>query len=217
MSCPCLNPRKRRNPARRRNATLQVVMPNGRSRCSLCRRASPYIRDGRCRTCEREALRGLSPEEFGAALQYLKRKNPAIRGYAGRGGARVRGGQNLTNPRFVSASYARTFPGFAKALSGFKRFHGYAPSHFTVTRIKTSGPANTRRAVFMVGEAPAIEYRTWRYAKSKKSHTKDGRRILWRHKMGELGGKVPYWVHDPVSGVTSALGGTYKVTDFYRH
>lgn len=147
-------------------------------------------------------------------------RNPVVRGYAGRGGSRVRGGQRLSGVRFASPAEARAYPGFAKALATFKAFHGRAPTHFTKVRLEDGDKHVSRRAVVMVGEAPAIEYRTWRYANSSKSHTKDGRRITWRHKMGELGGKPAYYVHDPVSGVTSLLGGTYRVAGrpaFYHH
>lgn len=148
------------------------------------------------------------------------KKNPPIRGYAARGGARVRGGQRISRVGFVSASEARTYPGFAKALALHRSFHGRAPTHFTRLRIEDGQQHVDRKAVVLIGEAPAIEYRTWRYQNSAKSHTKDGRRIVWRHKLGERGGKPAYWVHDPVSGVTSLVGGTYKVAGkpaFYHH
>lgn len=142
-----------------------------------------------------------------------KRRNPAVKGR----NRAVKGGQRLSGLRIVSASEARTFPGFAKNLAAFRRFHGRNPTHFTRVRLEDGSPHVHRRAVVMVGEAPALEYRTWRYMRSSKSHTRDGRRIVWRHKMGEDGGRAPYLVHDAVSGVTSLLGGTYRVKDFYYH
>lgn len=171
-----------------------------------------------------DKLRGFAPRT-NPLLQVVmpnrrKRRNPAIRGYAGRNGSRVRGGQRISRVGFVSPTEARTYPGFAKALETYRKFHGRAPTHFTRVRLEDGDKHVSRRAVVMIGEAPAIEYRTWRYANSTKSHTKDGRRITWRHKMGELGGKPAYYVHDPVSGVTSLLGGTYKVAGrpaFYHH
>jgi hypothetical protein len=150
------------------------------------------------------------------------RRNPPayIRGYAGRNGAKVRGGQRISRVAFVDHREAATYPGFAKALALHRSFHGRAPTHFTRVRVEDGSPTVTRRAVVLIGEAPAIEYRTWRYQNSAKSHTPSGQRIVWRHKLGEQGGKPAYWVHDPVSGITSLLGGTYRVAGkpaFYHH
>lgn len=151
-----------------------------------------------------------------------RRRNPPsyIKGYPNRGGAKVRGGQRISRVAFVDQKEAATYPGFAKALALHRSFHGRAPTHFTRVRVEDGSPAVTKRAVVLIGEAPAIEYRTWRYQNSAKSHTKTGQRIVWRHKLGEQGGKPAYWVHDPVSGITSLLGGTYRVAGkpaFYHH
>lgn len=201
--CLCANGCKKKR-RKRRNVPLSI-------------QAIARFRNGRKR--RRRSKRSRNP-----LLQIVKpnrtRRNPPIRGYAGRGGAKVRGGQRISGVRFCSLAEAKTYPGFDKALALFKRFHGRAPSHFTRYRIEDGQPTVTRRAVTLIGEAPAIEYRTWRYANSTKSHTPDGRRIVWRHKMGEQGGKPAYYVHDPVSGVTELHGGTYKVAGkpaFYHH
>lgn len=146
----------------------------------------------------------------------MRKKNPVVRGL----NRKVRGGQRLSGLRIVSRAEARTFPGFRANLALFKKFHGREPTHFTRVRLEDGYPGVVRRAAVMIGEAPALEYRTWRHMNSAKSHTRDGRRIVWRHKMGEAGGRPPYLVHDAVSGVTSLLGGTYRIAGrpaFYHH
>lgn len=214
----------------RRNPLLQAVLPNPVSRRQFARalrRARAVLRAGapsRKHDQVERVLRDLgqtyharrSYEVSGGRVRDMYR-NPAVRGYAARGGSRVKGDQRLTVKGFASLAEARNYPGFAAALALHKKFHGRAPVHLTKVRIEDGQPHTTRKAVVMIGEAPAIEYRTWRNANSVKSHTKDGRRIVWRHKMGEHGGKPAYYVHDPASGVTSLLGGTYRVRDFYYH
>lgn len=190
--------------SKKRNPLLQVVLPNRRGRkrnggtgnCPHCgakytmkRHVCPVVRK---RSNGRKATR---------------QRNPLITGR----NPRARGEQRLTVGGFVSKKVAAGYPGFAAALELHRKFHGREPVHFTRVRLEDGQPHVTRKAVVMIGEAPAIEYRTWRHADSKKSHTRDGRRITWRHKMGEDGGKPAYYVHDPLSGVTSLLGGTYRI------
>jgi hypothetical protein len=97
----------------------------------------------------------------------------------------------------------------ARADAGYRGFHGRDPLHAIRVRIDDGSRALTRRAVFEVGNAPALEYVT--RAHSNKARDKGGKPIIWRHKMGELGGKQPTIVHDPKSGVTSFVGGTYRI------
>ena len=58
-----------------------------------------------------------------------------------------------------------------------------------------------------MGIAPETHY----YTKMKGSN-KNG--YLWVHKNGEQGGKKPYLVLDPETGIVSMVGGTLKVTDW---
>lgn len=207
---------KRKNPLTRAEAARVLREAHGNQR--LARFSKKYDPDTYADARGRAA--GMIRAVKIVGVRGRKKSNPPIRGYANRGGARVHGGQRIKVLGFASLAQARTYPGFAAALALHRRFHGRAPTHLTRVRLEDGSKHVTRRALVLVGEAPAIEYRTWRHANSSKSHTRDGRRIVWRHKLGEQGGKPAYWVHDPVSGVTSLLGGTYRIAGqpaFYHH
>lgn len=124
-------------------------------------------------------------------------------------------GQRLSDVKILPWSEARRAPGFAAALRGYRRFHGAGPVHATRVRVADGSRAVTRRTVFAVGEAPSVEYQTWKHQRSNKAG-KPGETIVWRHKMGERGGKRPLLVHDPRTRITSFLGGTYGVTDWFN-
>lgn len=188
---------------RKRSALRASAKRRHRKRC-------PWTSRDECSTA-RERRTGVA---LACGARHRRAKNPLLQVVLpnrGRRGRRMRLGQKITVGGFVSKAVASTYPGFARALELHRKFHGREPVHFTRVRLEDGQPHVTRKAVVMIGEAPAIEYRTWRHADSKKSYTRDGRRITWRHKMGEDGGRPAYYVHDPLSGVTSLLGGTYRI------
>lgn len=105
--------------------------------------------------------------------------------------------------------------GMRKALDAYRRFHGCDPTHLSVVRRKVAdGRSGTRAiAVFALGEAPEAVYTPWRHQKSATKRQK-GKKVVWVHKFGEGGGKRPLLVHNPLSGETSYLGGSYRITDW---
>ena len=118
-------------------------------------------------------------------------------------------GQRIKSAQIVPFSVARRLVGsadYARAAKGFRSFHGLSPLHAVRVRLDDGSRKFTRRAVFEVGEAPSIEYRTRRH--SRKHADKSGRRILWTHKFSR---KKPVWVHDPKSGITSLLGSAHRI------
>ena len=110
---------------------------------------------------------------------------------------------------------ARKAPGFAENMAAFKRFHKAQPRHATIVRIADGSKKVTRRVVFAMGQAPEASYQTLAGMKSNKA-SKNGRTITWIHKLGEGGGRKPLLVHDAKSGVSSFIGGTYRVSDWMR-
>lgn len=101
------------------------------------------------------------------------------------------------------------------ALAASRRFHGAEPVHLTRVRQADGKPGLTIRYGFVVGEAPEVAYQAWKHARSNK-RGKNGRKITWVHKFGEGGGKRPLLVHEPRTGTTSYLGGSYRVTDWFH-
>ena len=123
-----------------------------------------------------------------------------------------RAGQRVLSAKIVPFGEAARLVGSrdaAIAAAGYRGFHGREPLHAIRVRIDDGSSRLTRRAVFEVGNAPSLEYVTRDH--SEKARDRGGKRILWRHKMGELGGRKPTIVHDPKSGVTSFVGGTYRI------
>ena len=126
--------------------------------------------------------------------------------------SRPRRGQRIKHSQIIPFSAARRLVGaanYARAAAGFRAFHGLAPLHAVRVRIDDGSRKLTRRAVYEMGEAASLEYQPRGH--SKKHADKSGRRITWTHKLGEKGGTKPVWVHDPKSGVTSLVGGTYRI------
>ncbi len=102
-----------------------------------------------------------------------------------------------------------TLPGYTSAMRAYRKFHGEAPAGFKVKRIPDGKKEVTRKVVSVVGDAEEIWYNT-RGMKSNKAGS------TWRHKFGEKSGKKPTWIYDPATKMVSAVGGKYKVTDWFH-
>lgn len=168
------------------------------------KRAMRRLRRGQARTFD-----------MGAGGRFtLARTNSADR--HGAPATTPRSGQKIVRVRSLTPAQAQSYPGFAANVTGFKKFHANEPVQVNEVLIDDGLPGVTRRSAFLVGESPSIEYMVPKGMQSNKAG-KPGEPILWRHKMGELGGKKPFVIHDALSGVSSFLGGTYRVSDWYRH
>jgi len=125
--------------------------------------------------------------------------------------ARYNPSQNpRTNPgteRKSTLSTVSSWPGYSAALAATRKFHAADPTKATIIEIDDGKPGVTRKVVAGLGIAPETHY----YTKMKGSN-KNG--YLWVHKNGEQGGKKPYLVLDPETGIVSMVGGTLKVTDW---
>jgi hypothetical protein len=106
-------------------------------------------------------------------------------------------------------------PTSRRALEGYRRFHGAEPVHLSQVRIADGSKKTTVRYAFVNGEAPEVTYQAWKHQRTNK-RGKGKRRIVWVHKFGEGGGKRPLLIHEPRTGMTSFLGGTYRVTDWFH-
>ena len=99
--------------------------------------------------------------------------------------------------------------GFRENLAAFRRFHGCDPKKVTIFEVPDGKKTVSRKAGFVVGKAPEIAYEDVPAGSNKTGKT-------WIHEFGEKGGSRPTLVHDAVAGVTSAVGGSYSVSDWYR-
>lgn len=113
------------------------------------------------------------------------------------------------NPRARSsgtAQLAKTAPGYAEAERAFRRFHGEPPTGVTVYRYQDGQRGVTRRVLVALGTVPETHYRV-PWGSNKKGYH-------WVHKHPSA--SPPLEVLDPRTGITSKIGGTYKVTDWWH-
>lgn len=134
-----------------------------------------------------------------------RRKNPTDKKRKGDRGKKVE----------ISLDEARKFAkqvgqeaAFEAAMRAHKKFHGVWPDKVTVYRFPDGGKKINRKFVAGLGRVPETHY--------YKSHP-DGNKAntYWVHKHPP--GGEPLEVLDPATGVTSKIGGTFKVTSWWYH
>ena len=123
--------------------------------------------------------------------------------------------QRLSGAKIVPEAQYMHIPEVRDALRAHQEFHGHNPIHLTRVRVADGSAKVTRRYGFVIGEAPEVAYNVWKHAKSNKRGQK-GKKLIWVHKFGEGGGKRPLLIHEPKTGLTSYLGGSYRVTDWFH-
>lgn len=97
-------------------------------------------------------------------------------------------------------------PGYKEALASYERFHGAKPTHGMALTVDDGKPGHTVKVVVGLGKVPETHYVTpW------KSNKKGYHWIHHHPKGGE-----PFEVLDPVTGITSKIGGSFRVTDWWR-
>ena len=152
---------------------------------------------------------------FGLAAKAL---NPRRRKKNGRHGREPRGSkrpaQRLGGARIIDGASPKV-PGLKQALAAYRRFHGADPTHLSVVRRTVRDGRRGRRAfaAFALGESPEAVYTPWKHQKTR-TKAQRGKKVVWVHKFGEGGGKRPLLIHNPLSGETSYLGGSYRITDW---
>lgn len=123
--------------------------------------------------------------------------------------------QRLSGAKIIPEAQYMHIPEVREALRAHQEFHGHNPIHLTRVRVADGSSKVTRRYGFVIGEAPEVAYNVWKHAKSNKRGQK-GKKLIWVHKFGEGGGKRPLLIHEPKTGLTSYLGGSYRVTDWFH-
>jgi hypothetical protein len=198
----------------------------GRSRAGASRRATKLL--GRASRLRNPVLQAILPAVLAGSASAVGMRlmdgvlNPR-RGRNGRHGVEraprhlIRPAQRLSGAKIIDRERASCLANAdcRGAFDGYRRFHEADPVHLTRVNVADGSRKVTVRHVFAVGEAPEVSYQTWKHQRSNK-RGKGGKKLVWVHKFGEGGGKRPLLVHDPKSGLTSYLGGSYRVTDWFH-
>jgi hypothetical protein len=113
----------------------------------------------------------------------------------------------LQAARAIAAAFGQA-DAFDAALKAHKTFHGVYPDKVTVYQVPDGKKKINRKFVAGLGRVPETHY--------YKSHP-DGNKAntYWVHKHPP--GGEPLEVLDPSTGLTSKIGGTFKVTSWWYH
>lgn len=206
------------------NPSCEVCYGEGCGYCASCPRCySPLASDGFCGYCRANPPTGRCHNCGGsgqdihpthgfpipcprcAGRGMMTRENPLL---AVVGNARRKRRKNPTpaKQKKLTLDDVQNAPGFEKAKKAFKKFHEQDPHGAVVMRFDDGKPGVTRKVVVALGQVPETHYVT-PWESNKKGY-------YWVHKHPKKG--MPLEVLDPETGLTSKIGGTYKVTDWWH-